>query len=68
MAEARQGDKTEKATPQRLRKAREQGQVPRSKDLAAALGPRRNGCARPASRARCRAPRTWPPRWASCWR
>ena len=38
MAETRQGDKTEKATPQRLRKAREQGQVPRSKDLAAALG------------------------------
>lgn len=38
MAEAQQGDKTEKATPQRLRKAREQGQVPRSKDLAAALG------------------------------
>lgn len=27
--------KTEKATPQKLRKAREQGQVPRSKDLAA---------------------------------
>ncbi|OHX20941.1 flagellar type III secretion system protein FlhB [Chromobacterium sphagni] len=38
MAEAQRGDKTEKATPQRLRKAREQGQVPRSKDLAAALG------------------------------
>ncbi|AXE33698.1 flagellar type III secretion system protein FlhB [Chromobacterium phragmitis] len=38
MAEGKQGDKTEKATPQRLRKAREQGQVPRSKDLAAALG------------------------------
>ncbi|MGS0728866.1 EscU/YscU/HrcU family type III secretion system export apparatus switch protein, partial [Shewanella sp. 0m-11] len=26
--------KTEKATPQKLKKAREQGQVPRSKDLA----------------------------------
>nr|WP_199067641.1 flagellar type III secretion system protein FlhB [Chromobacterium sp. ASV5] len=38
MAEQRNGDKTEQATPQKLRKAREQGQVPRSKDLAAALG------------------------------
>jgi flagellar biosynthetic protein FlhB len=32
------GDKTEKASPQKLRKAREQGQVVRSKDLATAVG------------------------------
>lgn len=32
------GDKTEKATPQKLKKAREQGQVARSKDLATAVG------------------------------
>lgn len=32
------GDKTEKASAQKLRKAREQGQVVRSKDLAAAVG------------------------------
>ena len=38
MAEGRGGDKTEKATPHKLRQARKQGQVPRSRDLAAALG------------------------------
>lgn len=32
------GDKTEKASAQKLRKAREQGQVVRSKDLATAVG------------------------------
>jgi flagellar biosynthesis protein FlhB len=32
------GDKTEKATPQKLRKAREEGQVARSKDIATAIG------------------------------
>jgi flagellar biosynthetic protein FlhB len=32
-----QGEKTEKPTPKRLRDARERGQVPRSRDLAAAL-------------------------------
>jgi flagellar biosynthetic protein FlhB len=32
------GDKTEKPTPQRLRKAREQGQVVRSRDMATAVG------------------------------
>lgn len=32
------GDKTEKASPQKLRKAREQGQIARSKDVATALG------------------------------
>jgi flagellar biosynthetic protein FlhB len=35
---AEHDDKTEKATPQKLRKAREQGQVVRSRDLAAAIG------------------------------
>ncbi|MEI8595486.1 flagellar biosynthesis protein FlhB [Photobacterium sp. Hal280] len=30
-------DKTEKATPQKIRKAREQGQIPRAKDLTAAV-------------------------------
>ena len=38
MAEQNTGDKSEQATPQRLRKAREEGQVPRSRDLASALG------------------------------
>lgn len=38
MAEANNGDKTEKASPQKLRKLREQGQVPRSKDVAMAVG------------------------------
>jgi flagellar biosynthetic protein FlhB len=39
MAEAQSGgDKTEKASAQKLRKAREQGQVVRSKDLATAVG------------------------------
>ncbi|MGE5451500.1 MAG: flagellar type III secretion system protein FlhB [Acidobacteriota bacterium] len=32
------GDQTEKPSAQKLRKAREQGQVPRSKDLATAVG------------------------------
>jgi flagellar biosynthetic protein FlhB len=32
------GDKTEKASPQKLRKAREEGQVVRSRDLATAVG------------------------------
>jgi flagellar biosynthetic protein FlhB len=32
------GDKTEKASPQKLRKAREEGQVVRSRDLATAIG------------------------------
>lgn len=32
------GDQTEKPSAQKLRKAREQGQVPRSKDLATAIG------------------------------
>ncbi|MDN4053009.1 flagellar type III secretion system protein FlhB [Massilia sp. YIM B02763] len=32
------GDKTEKASPQKLRKAREEGHVVRSKDLATAVG------------------------------
>lgn len=36
MSETPKHDKTEDATPQRIRKAREQGQVPRSKDLASA--------------------------------
>lgn len=38
MAEGTGGDKTEKASSQKLRKAREQGQVVRSKDLATAVG------------------------------
>ncbi|MBK1616107.1 flagellar biosynthesis protein FlhB [Rubrivivax gelatinosus] len=38
MAEAGGGDKTEKATPNKLRKAREQGQVARSRDWATAAG------------------------------
>ncbi|SHH20228.1 flagellar biosynthesis protein FlhB [Ferrimonas marina] len=36
MSQQPAGDKTEKATPQQLKKAREKGQVPRSKDLATA--------------------------------
>jgi flagellar biosynthetic protein FlhB len=36
MAEGSGGDKTEKASAQKLKKAREQGQVVRSKDLATA--------------------------------
>ncbi|MBV8380077.1 MAG: flagellar type III secretion system protein FlhB [Paucibacter sp.] len=32
------GDRSEKASEQKLRKAREEGQVPRSRDLAAAVG------------------------------
>ena len=38
MSEASSGDKTEKPSDQKLRKAREQGQVARSKDLAMAVG------------------------------
>lgn len=38
MAESRNGEKTEKATPQKLRDARREGQVPRSKDVATAIG------------------------------
>lgn len=38
MAEGSGGDKTEKASGRKLRKAREQGQVVRSKDLATAVG------------------------------
>lgn len=38
MAESGGGDKTEKPSEQKLRKAREQGQVARSKDLGAAVG------------------------------
>jgi flagellar biosynthetic protein FlhB len=38
MAEGSGGDKTEKASGQKLKKAREQGQVVRSKDLATAVG------------------------------
>jgi flagellar biosynthesis protein FlhB len=38
MAESDTADKTEKASEQKLRKAREQGQVARSKDIGAAIG------------------------------
>jgi flagellar biosynthetic protein FliR len=38
MSEASSADKTEKASPQKLRKSREQGQVARSRDLATAVG------------------------------
>jgi flagellar biosynthetic protein FlhB len=38
MADDSSGDKTEKASAQKLRKAREEGQVVRSKDLATAVG------------------------------
>ncbi len=38
MAETGGGDKTEKPSEQKLRKAREQGQVPRSRDLSMAVG------------------------------
>lgn len=38
MAEASSGDKTEKASHQKLRKARQEGQVVRSRDLATAIG------------------------------
>jgi len=37
MADSSSSDKTEKASPQKLRKAREQGQVARSKDLVMAV-------------------------------
>ncbi|QGZ38423.1 flagellar biosynthetic protein FlhB [Pseudoduganella flava] len=38
MADTGTGDKTEKASQQKLRKAREEGQVSRSRDLATAIG------------------------------
>ncbi|KWH08493.1 flagellar biosynthetic protein FlhB [Burkholderia territorii] len=38
MASQGSGDKTEQATPQKLRQARKQGQIARSRDLATALG------------------------------
>lgn len=38
MAGSSAGDKTEKASPQKLRKSREEGQVPRSRDWATAVG------------------------------
>ena len=38
MAESQTGDKTEQATPHKLRQAKEQGQVARSRDLAPAGG------------------------------
>ncbi len=38
MAEASNGDKTEKASQQKLKKSREQGQVVRSRDLSTAIG------------------------------
>src|SRR4051812_9859295 len=38
MSDASSSDKTEKASPQKLRKAREQGQAARSRDLATAVG------------------------------
>ncbi|MDC8756508.1 flagellar type III secretion system protein FlhB [Janthinobacterium fluminis] len=38
MAESSTGDKTEKASHQKLRKAREEGQVVRSRDLSTAIG------------------------------
>ena len=38
MAEASTGDKSEKASHQKLKKAREEGQVVRSRDLATAIG------------------------------
>ncbi len=36
MSQSSAQDKTEKATPQKIRKAREQGQIPRAKDFTAA--------------------------------
>jgi flagellar biosynthetic protein FlhB len=38
MSDASSADKTEKASPQKLRKTREQGQAARSRDLATAVG------------------------------
>ncbi|RZI44232.1 flagellar type III secretion system protein FlhB [Herbaspirillum sp. HC18] len=38
MADESQGDKTERASPQKLKKAREQGHVVRSRDLSTAVG------------------------------
>ena len=37
MAETEQGDRTERPTPRRLQEARRRGEVPRSRDLSAAL-------------------------------
>ena len=39
MADSDTGDKTEKASAQKLRKAREQGQSVRSRDLTIAISP-----------------------------
>ena len=38
MSQQNEADKTEKASPQKLRKAREQGQVARSRDWAGIVG------------------------------
>ncbi|MCC4596696.1 flagellar type III secretion system protein FlhB [Xanthomonas campestris pv. phormiicola] len=38
MSQAQTGEKTEKASPQKLRKAREQGQATRSRDIGTAVG------------------------------
>ena len=38
MADNHTGDKTEKATPQKLKKSRQEGQVVRSRDLSTAIG------------------------------
>ncbi|MGC1548513.1 MAG: flagellar type III secretion system protein FlhB [Rhodanobacter sp.] len=38
MSQSSTGDKTEKATPQKLRKTREEGQVTRSRDIGTAVG------------------------------
>ena len=38
MADNHTGDKTEKATAQKLKKSRQEGQVVRSRDLSTAIG------------------------------
>ncbi|WP_153099466.1 flagellar type III secretion system protein FlhB [Paraburkholderia hayleyella] len=38
MSQSQTGDKTEKASPQKLRKAKQEGQVSRSRDIATAIG------------------------------
>ncbi|WP_153074611.1 flagellar type III secretion system protein FlhB [Paraburkholderia bonniea] len=38
MSQSQTGDKTEKASPQKLRKAKQEGQVTRSRDVATAIG------------------------------
>ena len=38
MADSSTGDKTEKASQQKLKKSRQEGQVVRSRDLSTALG------------------------------